>query len=262
MPHSSVSALLIEAPVGRHFAQLHRKRDELVKAVGQFIETGLQRQQGVVVIATNTHTALILDYLTRQEIDSESCRRSGQLVLRDAEATLETFMRGDMPDWAEFRRHVGSLIESVQSSGLSAIRAYGEMVNVLWKQGKAGSAIKLEEYWNSLAQIYPFSLFCGYMLDHHDEGSYHDPLHEIGRTHDHIISTDDDERFRVALDAASRDIFGTALTELIGMSAMEDFPGEQRLPPGQRTMLWIMRHVPASSGEVLQLARMYYQNPP
>jgi hypothetical protein len=42
------------------------------------------------------------------------------------------------------------------------MRAYGEMVNLLWQQGKTDQAIALEILWNQLAGIYDFSLLCGY----------------------------------------------------------------------------------------------------
>jgi len=47
-------------------------------------------------------------------------------------------------------------------------------------------------------------------------------------------------------------IAGTPLAELITKASIEDFPGEDRLPAGQRAMLWIARHVPSSSAEILQ----------
>jgi hypothetical protein len=134
------------------------------------------------------------------------------------------------------------------------------MVNILWRDGQQGAAIRLEEYWNELARLYPFSLFCGYMLDSHVKESYNGPIHDIGRTHSDIIATPEDDLFRKALDSASKDIFGIPLARLLSLSGQEDNPGEHRLPSGQRTMLWIMRHLPSSSGKVLEVARHYYQD--
>ena len=53
-----VSALLIEAPVNRHFAQLHRDPQALTDAVTLYLETGLRRGNGVVVFASPAHTGL------------------------------------------------------------------------------------------------------------------------------------------------------------------------------------------------------------
>jgi hypothetical protein len=262
MASSNISTLLIDAPVGRHFAQLHSEKADLVASVGMFLKTGILRGQGVVLIASRGATDDYLSYVDREGIDIEKSRRSGQFVVKNAEDTLAGFMVADMPDWARFRRLVGSILEEVQAFGRSTTRAYGEMVNVLWREGKPLAAVRLEEYWNELARLYPFSLFCGYMLDSHDDATYQQPLAEIGRTHSHIIPTTQDRRFQDALDRASRDVYGTPLSQLLARARHEDNAGELRLPVGQRTMLWIMRHMPETSAEVLERARRYYRPNP
>jgi len=254
--------LLIDAPVGRHFAQIHRDSAALVESVGQFIETGLTRGNGVIVLADAKNTDLFLQRLRRGELDPEHFRRSGQLTLLDADSMLERIMRGSMPDWTEFRRTIGSVLESVQTLGRSATRVYGELVSLLWRSGRAPAAIRLEEYWNEMARLYPFCLFCGYMIDGTDSESYAHPIQEIGRTHPDVLATEEDTRFQAALDAASRDVFGIPLSEMLSLAGLEQNPGEHRLPTGQRTMLWIMRNMPGSSADVLERARRYYQKPP
>ena len=259
MAGPQISTLLIDAPVGRHFAQLHSEKADLVTSVCLFLRTGITRGQGVVLISSRFATDEYLDCLEREGIDVETARRSGQLVVKNAEDTLASFMVGDMPDWGRFRRLVGSILEEVQAFGRSSTRAYGEMVNVLWRAGNPLAAVRLEEYWNELARLYPFSLFCGYMLDSQDDAIYQQPLAEIGRTHSHLVPTSQDRRFEDALDRASRDVYGTPLSQLLAHSGHEDEAGESRLPRGQRTMLWIMRHLPETSAEVLKRARRYYR---
>lgn len=258
-PSSDLSALLIEAPVGRHFAQLHRDGQSLGESVSLFVQTGLRRGNGVVTIAEASHCEILLQRLGEADLDAEQYRRSGQLVILDADEILARFMRRGMPDWLRFRQAIGTVLESVQAFGQSTTRAYGEMVNILWRDGNQLAAIRLEEYWNELARQYPFSLFCSYLLDSHEAGCYGHPIHEIGRTHTDIIAGADDERFRAALDAASRDVFGIPLSQMLSFSGQEDNPGEHRLPGGHRTMLWIMRNMPGSSAEVLERARAYYR---
>jgi hypothetical protein len=252
-----VSALLVEAPVNRHFAQLHRDPQALTEAVTLYLQTGLRRGNGVVVIASPVHTDLFLTGLREDDLDPAKFLKSGQLELHDAELTLRKFMRNDMPDWEDFRHAMASIFERVRAFGRGTTRAYGETVNLLWQEGKQEAAIRLEDFWNELARLYPFSLFCSYMLDVHNEHAYSGPLEEIGRTHSDIIGTPEDERFRVALDAASRDVFGVPLSEMVGFARRRD-SGEQRFPSGQRTMLWVKRNLPSASAAVLERARHYY----
>ena len=253
-----LSALLIEAPVGRHFAQLHRRSETLTSAVGQFVETGLRRGNGVVVIASVLHTEELFDRLVERRIDVGSFLRCGQLVVRDAEAMLATIMRGGMPDEGAFRRAIGCALESVHAFGRPAPRAYGEMVNLLWRAGQSAAALRLEGFWNELARLYPFGLFCGYMLDSQDASIHAGPLHEIGRNLQDVLATPDDECFREVLNQASHDVFGLPLSRLPALPSPEP-PGAQLLPPDRRTTLWMLRHVPASSAEVLEQARVHYQ---
>ncbi|MFN2572753.1 MAG: MEDS domain-containing protein [Gemmatimonadales bacterium] len=258
MTSSLVSALLIEAPVNRHFAQLHRDADALTDAVTLYLQTGLRRGNGVVVIATPLHIDLFFARLRDDGLDPGLYLKSGQLEVHDAASTLKMFMRKDTPDWEDFRRSVGLVLERVRAFGRGTTRAYGEMVNLLWHEGRQEAAIRLEEYWNELARLYPFSLFCSYMLDVHHDHAYNGPLEEIGRTHSDVIGTADDERFRVALDAASRDVFGVPLSQMIGFSR-HTHAGEGRFPSGQRTMLWVKRNLPSASAAVLERARRYYE---
>jgi|SRR6266850_1443810 len=254
-----VSTLLIEAPVNRHFAQLHRDPQALTDAVALYLQTGLRRSNPVVVIASPLHTDLFLTRLREDNLDPAVFLKSGQLELHDADQTLRKFMRNDMPDWEDFRRAMASVFERVRAFGRGTTRVYGGTVNLLWQEGKQEAAIRLEEYWNDLARQYPFSLFCSYMLDVHDEQAYAGPLEEIGRTHSDMIGTADDERFRVALDAASRDVFGVPLSQMVGFSSNNQ-EGERRFPSGQRTMLWVKRNLPSASAAVLERARRYYED--
>ena len=257
MSSPPVSTLLIEAPVNRHFAQLHRDPQGLTDAVTLYLETGLRRGNPVVVIASPRHTELVLARLREDDLDPGAFLKSGQLELHDAELTLRKFMCNDMPDWDDFRRAMASIFERVRAFGRGTTRAYAEMVNLLWQEGKQEAAIRLEEYWNELARLYPFSLFCSYMLDVHHDHTYAGPIEEIGRTHSDMIATAEDERFRVALDVASRDVFGVPLSQMVGFSR-HNHEGERRFPSGQRTMLWVKRNLPSASAAVLDRARRYY----
>ncbi len=253
-----VDALLIEAPVDRHFAQLHSDPQTLTDAVTLYLQTGLQRGNGVVVIASRVLTDHFVRRLREDDCDPGALLKSGQLELHDAELTLRKFMCNETPDWEDFLRAMGSIFERVRAFGRGTTRVYDGMVNLLWHEGRPDAAIRVEEYWNDLARRYPFSLFCSYMLDLHDDGAYNGPLEGIGRTHSDIIGTADDERFRVALDAASKDVFGVPLSQMVGFSPHHQ-DGERRLPSGQRTMLWVKRNLPSASAAVLERARRYYE---
>jgi hypothetical protein len=243
----------LQSPSGRHFVQFHKDAETLAREVGLYIEKGLRQSEGVIVIATTAHAALFRGRLAELGIDSAKFENSGQLKFLDAEATLARFMGLAIPEWSKFRNTIGAVIEEVQSRGFKNVRAYGEMVDILWRKGNSGASIRLEEYWNDLGLIYGFTLFCAYLLDGLDESSYAGPLHEIGRTHSDVLPTEDDERLQEAIDAASKELWGMPLSRLVTVS--ESKPGEHRLPVGRRTVLWLKRTMPLKVNDVLERAR-------
>ncbi|MGH7530666.1 MAG: MEDS domain-containing protein [Gemmatimonadales bacterium] len=257
MSHGLVSALLIDAPVNRHFAQLHRDAQELADAVALFAEAGLRRGNGVVILATPAHRELLLQRLRDSGPDPASLRAAGQLEILDAQRTLDAFLRASGPDWATFHQQLAAVLERVRARSRGTTRVYAELVNLLWQRGQPEAAIQLEEFWNHLGRLYPCSLFCSYMLDPQTPDCYAGPIEEIARTHSDVIATAEDERFRVALDAASRDVFGVPLSQMVGVSPHVS-EGEERFPVGQRTMLWVRRNLPSASTAVLERARRYY----
>lgn len=258
MTQHQPSPLLTKAPPGRHFAQLHRSERSLGEAVGTFLGAGLRRGEGVLVLATADHVRLFFELLTDAGLDPGAEMGTGSLLVLDAQDALERIVGDGEPNWSEFRTTVTAALDTLESRGYRNVRIYGELVDVLWHDGRTAAAIRLEEFWNSLAGEREFSLFCCYTLDGLAEDVYSSPLHEIGRTHSDILAGVEDERFHAAVDAASRDMFGSSLSKLLSASGHEDHPGEHKLPLGQRTMLWIKRHMPTSCATVLGRARSYY----
>ncbi|MGH7606986.1 MAG: MEDS domain-containing protein [Gemmatimonadales bacterium] len=251
-----MSTLLVEAPVGRHFAQLHRDAGALGDAASRFVATGLLRGQHVAVIAAPAQLDRFGTLLRAGGLDPANLQQSGRLELLGTPAVLSRFLSGAMPDRADFRQIMGDLFARGAACGASCTRIYGEMSNALWEDGRPKAAIRIEEFWNDLQGSYPLTLFCGYQVDTHCEDCYATPLEEIGRTHSDIIGTHEDDLFGEALDAAGRELFGVALSRMAGYTT----PGEgaHRFPTGPRTMLWVKRHLPSSSGVVLERARRHY----
>ena len=67
------------------------------------------------------------------------------------------------PERERFNEVMGGVLPSV-SDGRSRVRAFGEMVALLWAEGNLQRAIRLEELWNDLQKAHSFSLFCAYPM--------------------------------------------------------------------------------------------------
>lgn len=103
--------------------------------------------------------------LTEQEVKIPAVLKNGSYVIMDAAETLGQFMVDGLPDKERFYNVIGTLIEKLAHNG-KPIRAYGEMVALLWKTGNKEAVIQLEQLWNELAEKYKFSLFCAYPALH------------------------------------------------------------------------------------------------
>ena len=68
-------------------------------------------------------------------------------------------------------------------AGGRPVRAYAEMVAMLWDAGLVNAAVQLETRWNELGREYAFSLFCGYPARAVTQGDRPDAFAEVCRLH-------------------------------------------------------------------------------
>ena len=187
-----VIGMALNAPIHAHHhaVQFYGDESELYTTIGSFLIEGLVAMQPAVVLATAPHTQAILDELTARHIDVANARKIGDLVILDAEETLATFMIDGNPDPELFRRNVGGVLEQmIRGRERTPLRAYGEMVDVLWKKGQSDAAIKLEVLWNELASQYSFSLLCGYAIGNFYKQT--STLAQVVAQHTHVIGSVD-----------------------------------------------------------------------
>jgi hypothetical protein len=103
----------------------------------------------------------------------------------DAQQTLDKFMVDGWPDEKLFFQNISTILKEARQKG-RRIRAFGEMVALLWAQGLNGATVQLEHLWNELASQEDFSLFCAYPKSGFT-ADLKDGLHEICCTHSRVI---------------------------------------------------------------------------
>lgn len=247
---------LVDAPTGRHLAQFHRDVESLTESAFVFLEAGLRGGNSVLVVAPTDRVEQLFDRLAAGRFHPKSLSDSGQLAVLDETAIVRHVVNGGTPEWTGVRAMLGPMLSRLRTYG-SGTRIYAEIANALWESGNTDAAIALEDFWNALAQSYQFALYCGYCMDTHSDQCYAAPLEELGRTHSDILGTPDDERLGVALDRASKEIFGISLTQMAGVSRQD---AARRFPSGQRTMLWVKRNLPMSTPQLVERARYYFKD--
>jgi PAS domain S-box-containing protein len=174
-----------------HLVQFYDDDRFLRETVCEYVSAGLATGEPVIIIATDAHRKAFTDALSANSFDVKRAEASRQLTVLDAHETLAQLMRGGLPDWSLFRAHVGGLVRAVRAERKERpARAYGEMVDVLWKAGNRQAAIRLEEMWNELASLEDFSLVCGYsMAGFHSTEDAVD-FQRICECHSHVAPTE------------------------------------------------------------------------
>ena len=186
-----------------HIVQFYENDSFLCETVADFLADGIRAGQPVVIIATEPHRKDIALRLKAKGLDTEGSMRRESCLWLDARETLTTFMVGTTPDRDLFYARVGAALESSRrSTPHSGVRAYGEMVDLLWKDGNAKGAVQLEALWNELGRTQRFTLLCAYALGNFSEETHGSGFIDICRQHEHVIPTeeytqaDEDARLR------------------------------------------------------------------
>ena len=248
---------LLQAPSGGdHFVQVYKDEAFLLEAVAEYAGTGLRHGEGVVIIATPSHRAAFVQQLAGDGVDAEEALQRGQLLLLDADETLARFTLGGMPEWQGFRALIGDLIAKLRLE-YPTVRAYGEMVDLLWRRGEREAAIRLEEFWNDLAGLQTFSLLCAYYMDNLDQAAYSGPLDCICRVHSHLIAARDSKRFDEAVVEASEAVLDQTLAQMLLLLSQRHRP-QTAMPQGQATLLWLQHNMPRTAEKVLAQVRSRY----
>lgn len=234
--------VLREPSHGDHIVQTYQDPAFLADAVAEYLGTGLRRGEAAIVIARPQHAAKF-----REKLGTPGER--GQLVFLDAEETLARFMEGGMPQWNAFHEVIGGLIAQVRLQ-YPAVRAYGEMVDILWQEGKREAAIRLEEFWNELTRLQTFSLFCAYAMDHLDPASY-SGLESVCRAHTHFLPTRDHHGLNQAVTEASAKVLDEPLAKIL-LSLAANHQTATKMPAGQATLLWLSQNMPRTADKVLK----------
>lgn len=144
-----------------HIAQFYEHDGVLLDTLTGFFGGGIDAGESTIVIATRQHLRALDDRLNATGVNVAMSRLTQHYITVDAEEALGKFMVNGWPDDHLFLEFVMGLIERAGEDG-RRVRAFGEMVALLWGQGNTAATIRLEYLWNNLCKIQKFSLFCAY----------------------------------------------------------------------------------------------------
>ncbi|MFT3774819.1 MAG: MEDS domain-containing protein [Minicystis sp.] len=158
----------------RHGAQFYASDDCLAQSVGAYLGEGIRRGEGAIVIATARHWRAFRRKLDADGVPLDDATRAGRIVFLDAAQALGWIVIDGVPSARAFHNVVSASFNMIADRApRTPVRAYGEMVDLLWNEGRLVHALALERLWNGFLDRKPVPLLCAYQLngaagDHRD----------------------------------------------------------------------------------------------
>jgi hypothetical protein len=165
-----------------HVVQFYHHDEELAETVCSYLLGAVQDGGVAIVIATEAHRLVFDARLAAAGVDVAAARAGGAYRVFDAAETMSRFLVAGAPDRVAFEDVIGGVVQEAAAGG-RPVRAYGEMVALLWDAGLVTAAIELEALWNDLGRQHPFSLLCAYPADSVDGEGNGDSFDEVCRLH-------------------------------------------------------------------------------
>jgi MEDS: MEthanogen/methylotroph, DcmR Sensory domain len=254
---------LLERPHSRgHFVQVY-EADEvaLTKNVGHYLWEGLRRGEGALVIVTPEHQELFSRHLDHLGANLPALLGSRQLIFWDAQQTLAQFMEAGQPDWQRFESVIRAAMRQIRPSpGAEGLRAYGEMVGILWKARQFAAAIRLEQLWNRLLEQSSFSLYCAYAIDVFGKEFEVGNLNGVLCTHTHLVPAQPNGTLETALNRSMDEILGPKADALRILIKANYRPGWAVMPTAEAIVLWLRKNLPGQADHIIERSRQHYQS--
>lgn len=178
----------------QHEVQFYFDDRFLVHSICNLALAELERGGCAIIIATRPHRESIAEELQRSQVNLPAAIEEGRYIALDAAETLAQFSINGLPDEGLFREVIGGIVSGsamIASRTNARVIAFGEMVALLWQRGEAESALRLEQFWNKLAESHSFQLRCAYPIASFDREVHNELFSRICSEHHVVIPAED-----------------------------------------------------------------------
>jgi len=176
-----------------HFVQLYTDDGFLLDVLSRFIGGAIAVGDGSVVIATKAHQDGLAQRLQARGVDTAKAISQGRYVLLDANETLPRFMVNGSVDETRFINIISDVLTRVHNAADdkdSRVAVFGELVALLWADGKSLEALRVEDLWNNLAQKHSFSLLCAYPITGFKNERHIEPFLKMCAQHSSVVPSE------------------------------------------------------------------------
>jgi signal transduction histidine kinase len=221
-----------------HSVQFYGEDSGLIESVSGYIGEVLEENNVALVVAIPAHREMLKRRLEERGIDMQRTIAESRYVEADAQETLSSFLVEGWPDAARYKQTIATFLTQLRGAAKGdppRLAILGEMVGLLWSQGRLEAAVRLEQLWNELQATESFSLRCVYPMQRLEHAQRAQGFLAICAEHTHVIPGEsftelrelaarqltgqDEERRRIAQalrESTGRDLamLGTSLADL------------------------------------------------
>lgn len=176
------------APAPDHAVQFYESDASLVEVLAQELAAALKAGDIVIMNATRKHRSALRAELALRNINLAAAMRVGRFRELDPAECLAKFMVNGTPDKDRFENVMSRVINDATAALKPGHRLvmFGEMVALLWAEGRREATIRLEELCRDLAQRHALHLLCAYPIRAFDPLKYHRDFSNICGDHTHV----------------------------------------------------------------------------
>jgi hypothetical protein len=170
-----------------HTVQFYNPPFFPARSIADYFCAGIEAEESSLILATADHTRMIKECMEACGVETDTLESAGLLTCIDAESTLTSLQKENA--WRErtLDSVLGrSLMRATRFSPQGRLRAYGELVNFLARNGEHDKCADLERVWNRLIETYSFRVYCTYSLASFSDESSADAMCAVCDLHDEI----------------------------------------------------------------------------
>jgi hypothetical protein len=168
-----------------HFVQIYEEERYFVDTLESFTVNGLKNDEAIIIIGTEPHRTALERRLAIRGFDLDEARRDNKYIPLDADDTLSRFLNAGWPDDDKFNDTIRPVIQKARSAS-PKVRAFGEMVALMWSRGQMAATVRLEHLWNRLLSEEKIPLYCAYPKVSFNDSNIRS-LHDVCDAHTHVF---------------------------------------------------------------------------
>jgi hypothetical protein len=150
-----------------HAVQFYSGDGFMLDSLSRFVSNALEAGDSCLVLATQAHLEGLAERLKSRGVDTNRAVKKRRYVTVDALQVMARLMvdgKLDRTRFDEFIREVFLPLKAAAEGMVQRVAVCGEVVGLLWADGKAEAAIELERLWNEVAKQGPYYLRCFYQI--------------------------------------------------------------------------------------------------